>query len=121
MSTYSILPAELNLVVLKGDEFGMDVTFSTSLVSYTWDAKVFESTKTVNSNYPGGLSTEGDTAATFAVNVIDAAAGQLNLSLDETITAALSETTAYRWYLRGVAPGAVTRTYVSGTFTVRAP
>jgi len=121
MSTYSILPAELNLVVLKGDEFGMDVTFSTSLVSYTWDAKVFESTKTVNSNYPGGLSTEGDEAATFTVNVIDAAAGEINLALDETTTGGLSESTAYRWYLRGVAPGAVTRTYIAGTFTVRAP
>jgi hypothetical protein len=121
MSTYSILPAELNLVVLKGDEFTMDVTFSTSLVGYTWESEIFESTKTVNSNYPGGLSTEGDNAGTFTVTVSDAVAGELNLSLDETITAALSEATAYRWYLRGVAPGAVTRTYVSGTFTVRAP
>ena len=121
MSTYSVLPAELNLVALKGDEFGMDLDFSISLVSYTWQAEVFETTRTVNSNYPGGLSTEGDNAASFTVTVVDAAAGQLNLGLDETITAALSESTAYRWYLRGVAPGAVTRTYVSGTFTVRTP
>ncbi|MGA0336542.1 MAG: hypothetical protein ACO3LD_09845 [Luminiphilus sp.] len=121
MATYSVLPASLNLVVLKGDQFGMDVTFSTSLVSYTWESEVFESTKTVNSNYPGGLSTEGDTAATFTVNVVDAAAGELNLELDETTTASLNEATAYRWFLRGVAPGAVTRTYISGSFTVRAP
>lgn len=121
MATYSVLPAELNLVALKGDEFGMALGFSVSLVSYTWQAEIFETTRTVNSNYPGGLSTEGDSAASFAVTVVDAAAGQLNISLDETITAALSETTAYRWYLRGVAPGVVTRTYISGSFTVRAP
>lgn len=121
MATYSVLPAELNLVALKGDEFGMDLVFSVSLVSYTWQAEIFETTRTVNSNYPGGLSTEGDSAASFAVTVVDAAAGQLNISLDETITAALSETTAYRWYIRGVAPGVVTRTYISGSFTVRAP
>jgi hypothetical protein len=121
VSTYSVLPAELNLVALKGDQFGADFTFSISLVSYTWQAEVFETTRTVNSNYPGGLSTEGDTAATFAVNVVDAAAGELNLSLDETVTAGLEESTAYRWFLRGVAPGAVTRTYISGKFTVRTP
>lgn len=121
MSTYSVLPASLDLIVLKGDEFGMDLDFNISLTSFTWTAEVFESTKTVNSNYPGGLSTEGATAATFTVNVVDAANGQLNLALDETITDGLDEAVSYRWYLRGVSPGGVTRTYVSGSFTVRAP
>jgi len=121
VSTYSVLPATLDIVVLKGDEFGMDLDFNISLTSYTWTAEVFASTRTVNSNYPGGLSTEGATAATFTVNVVDAANGQLNLALDETTTGGLDEATAYRWFLRGVAPGAVTRTYISGSFTVRAP
>lgn len=121
MSTYSILPATLDIVVLKGDEFGMDLDFDTSLNSFAWTAEVFVSTRTVNSNYPGGLAIEGATAATFTVNVVDAANGQLNLALDETTTGGLDEATTYRWYLRGVAPGAVTRTYISGSFTVRAP
>jgi hypothetical protein len=121
MSTYSVLPASLDLVVIKGDEFGMDLAFDISLTSYTWTAEVYRSTRTANSNYPGGLSTEGPTAATFTVNVVNAANGQLNIAMDETTTDGLDEATAYRWFLRGVAPGAVTRTYISGSFTVRAP
>jgi len=121
MSIYSVLPASLDLVVLKGDQFGMDLDFDISLASFTWTAEVFSSARTVNSNYPGGLATQGATAATFTVNVVDAANGQLNLALDETVTEELDEATSYRWYLRGVAPGAVTRTYISGSFTVRAP
>jgi hypothetical protein len=30
-------------------------------------------------------------------------------------------TTKYRWYLRGVSPALVTRTYLSGTLTAFAP
>jgi hypothetical protein len=119
--SYSVLPASLDLVVLKGDEFGMTLDWSIDLTNFTWSAEIFSSARTVNSNYPGGLVTQGTTVATFTVTVIDAANGQLNLALDETTTAGLDEATAYRWFLRGVAPGAVTRTYISGSFTVRAP
>tara|TARA_B100001741_G_scaffold238488_1_gene199468 strand:+ start:1843 stop:2217 length:375 start_codon:yes stop_codon:yes gene_type:complete len=119
--TYSVLPATLDITALKGDEFGMDLNFSVNLSNYTWEAFVFKTRRTVNSQYPGGLNTQGETAVTFTVNVVDAANGELNLHLDETDTNDLDEAIAYRWLLRGVAPGSVTRTYVSGAFTVQAP
>lgn len=121
MASYSILPAELDLALIKGDEFACLLDFSIDLTAYTWSAIVFETTRTVSSAFPAGLNTQGDTAATFTIVEQDAAAGQLNLSLTETQTTALSETTPYRWLLRGVAPNDVTRTYVSGSFSVRAP
>lgn len=121
MASYSILPAELDLALIKGDEFAVLLDFSIDLTGYTWSAIVFETARTVSSAFPGGLNTQGNTAATFTIVEQDAAAGQINLTLQEATTAALSETQTYRWLLRGVAPGDVTRTYVSGSFTVRAP
>jgi hypothetical protein len=52
---------------------------------------------------------------------VNAAAGQVNLSLTEIQTAALNPATNYRWYLRGVSPAMVTRTYLSGTLKAYAP
>jgi len=120
MATLSLLPATLDLVITQGDEFGVLFDFSTDLTNYSWSAIVYETTRTANSQFPGGIDTVGVTAATFTVTEVDAAAGQLNLSLQEDVTTGLSEIQTYRWYLRGVAPGTVTRTYVSGTFSVKA-
>lgn len=121
MASFTVLPATLDIALIRGDEFACQLDFSIDLTSYSWAALVFETARTVSTAFPGGLDTQGDTAATFAVSVTDAAAGQLSLALTETQTASLNEATPYRWMLRGVAPGDVTRTYVSGSFTVRAP
>ena len=120
MASLSFLPATLDLAVTQGDEFGLSLDFSIDLSNYSWTAIVYETTRTVSSQFPGGIDTTGDTAATFTVTEVDAAAGEINLTLQESVTAALDETQTYRWYLRGVAPGSVTRTYVSGTFSVKA-
>ncbi len=120
-NTYEITPAELNLVGIKGDEFSVSLNFSISLTNYTWTAFVFESTRTVNNAYPSGIDIQGTTAESFNVNVTDAADGEMTLTLQETQTDALDPIKTYRWLLRGVAPGAITRTYVSGSFTVRTP
>jgi len=53
--------------------------------------------------------------------VTSAALGQLVLSLTETQTAALSPTKSYRWFFRGVSPGTVTRTYLSGVVSPTSP
>jgi hypothetical protein len=119
--TFSTAPAELNLITVTGDEFACALDFSIDLTNYSWTAYVFESTRTVNNAFPAGIDVQGDTAQSFNVNVTDADEGELTISLTEIQTAALSTVTTYRWLLRGVAPGAVTRTYLSGTFTVRAP
>lgn len=121
MATLSLLPATLDISLTQGDEFAVLLDFSIDITGYSWTAIVFETNRTVNSQFPGGIDTVGDTAATLTVTEQDAASGQLNLSMQESVTAGLSETSTYRWYLRGVAPGDVTRTYVSGSFAVRSP
>ena len=121
MKSFSIEPAQLDLTVVKGDEFSVAFDFDTDLTSYTWESIVFKSGRTVNTSHPGGVDTQGDTVETFTTSVTNASNGELTISLTETQTAALSESQLYRWRLRGVAPGSVTRTYISGIFTLRAP
>lgn len=121
MATYSTIPAELNVTLVKGDEWGVSLDFDIDLTGYTFNAIVFATTRTVSTAFPGGIDTEGATAATIAVTFTDLANGQLGLSLTEAQTESLDEASTYRWYLRGVAPGTITRTYISGSFTVRSP
>ena len=121
MSEFIALPGPLNISLTVGDEFGMLADLSIDTTGFTWTAIVYEAATTVSFVNPSGVSTQGATAATFAITVVNAAAGQVNLSLTEIQTAALSPATTYRWYLRGVSPGIVTRTYLSGTLKAYAP
>ena len=121
MATFDTVPAQLDVTLIKGDEWGCSLDFSIDLTGYTFSAAIFATTRTVSTAYPGGLDTQGATAETIAVTYTDLASGQIGLSLTEAQTDALDETATYRWYLRGVAPGTITRTYVSGSFTVRSP
>jgi hypothetical protein len=119
--TFNALPGSLNISLTTGDEFGMLADLDIDTTSFTWTALVYETATTVSFVNPSGVSTQGTTAATFTVTVVNAAAGQVNLSLTEIQTAALNPATNYRWYLRGVSPAMVTRTYLSGTLKAYAP
>jgi hypothetical protein len=119
--TFNALPGTLNISLTTGDEFGMLADLDIDTTSFTWTAIIYETATTVSFVNPSGVSTQGTTAATFTVTVVNAAAGQVNLSLTEIQTAALNPATNYRWYLRGVSPAMVTRTYLSGTLKAYAP
>ena len=119
--TFNALPGTLNISLTTGDEFGMLADLDIDTTNFTWTALVYETATTVSFVNPSGVSTQGTTAATFTVTVVNAAAGQVNLSLTEIQTAALNPATNYRWYLRGVSPAMVTRTYLSGTLKAYAP
>jgi hypothetical protein len=121
MSEFIALPGTLNISLTVGDEFGMLADLDIDTTGFTWTAIVYATTTTVSFVTPGGIPSQGATAATFSVTVVNAAAGQVNLSLTELQTTALSPATSYRWYLRGVSPGLVTRTYLSGTLKAYAP
>jgi hypothetical protein len=118
---FSALPGTLNILLTVGDEFGMLADLDIDTTGFTWTAIVYEVSTSVSFNNPSGVSTQGATAATFTVTTVNAAAGQVNLSLTENQTAAFVPSTSYRWYLRGVSPAQVTRTYLSGTLTAYAP
>ena len=119
--TFNALPGSLNISLTTGDEFGMLADLSIDTTGFTWTAIVYETATSVSFVNPSGVSTQGATAATFTVTVVNAAAGQVNLSLTEVQTVALNPATNYRWYLRGVSSAMVTRTYLSGTLKAYAP
>lgn len=121
MSQFSALPGTLGINLTVGDEFSMGVDLSIDATGFTWSAIIYEVVTSVSFANPSGVNTAGTTAATFTVSVTSAAAGQLNLSLTETQTGSLDPAKKYRWYLRGVSSGQVTRTYLSGTLTAYAP
>ena len=119
--SFIALPGSLDISLTTGDEFGMLADLDIDTTSFTWTALIYETANTVSFVNPSGVPTQGATAATFTVTVVNAAAGQVNLSLTEIQTATFSPATTYRWYLRGVSPALVTRTYLSGTLKAYAP
>jgi hypothetical protein len=121
MAEFNALPGSLSISLTTGDEFGMLADLDIDTTGFTWTAIAYETATSVSFVTPGGVSTQGATAATFTVTVMNAAAGQVNLALTELQTAALNPATNYRWYLRGVSPLSVTRTYLSGTLKAYAP
>lgn len=117
MADYAIVPSELNIQFVRGDEFGMLLDFDVDLTGYQFDAVVYE----VGSVTNGVISGVSGSADDFAITIIDLATGRLNLSLTEAQTQGFVLDKSYRWYLRWTAPGVVKRTVLSGEITVGDP
>lgn len=106
-STYSVLPGVMNLAFKRSNDFSTLIDFDgTTLVGYTVTASV---TSLVT----------GAAVVPFTTTVSDASAGQVNIALTDTQTAALPAGT-YGWQLDWTAPGSVQRTALSGTVEVYA-
>jgi hypothetical protein len=105
-STYSLLPGAMNLAFKKAGDFSTLIDFDVSLVSYSVTASI---TSLVT----------GASVLPFTASITDASAGQVNIALSDTQTAALAAGT-YGWQLDWVAPGSVQRTALSGTVEVYA-
>lgn len=104
MPTAANLPGYLALALRKGDSYGTLIDFSIDVTGHAWDAVVYS------------LST-GASVAEPAVTVVDASAGQVNVSLTHTQTAGLAAGT-YGWRLESTAPGDTRRTYLQGVCEV---
>lgn len=118
---FSALPGTLNISLTVGDEFGMLADLDIDCTSFTWTAVIYEVSTSISFANPSGVNTQGSTVGNFTVTEVNAANGQVNLSLTEIQTATFNPATKYRWFLRGVSPAQVTRTYLSGTLTAYAP
>jgi Flp pilus assembly protein TadG len=105
-STFSQLPGTMNLAFKRANDFSSLIDFDTTLAGYTVTASV---TSLVT----------GATVVPFTTTVSDASAGQINIALTDTQTAALPSGT-YGWQLDWTAPGSVQRTALSGTLEVYA-
>lgn len=111
MAEYALLPSELNVSFVRGDQFGMLLTFDRDLTDYEFTANIYRVDEITNQIVVGA-----DTVADFTVTEVDLANGKIDLSLTEEQTQALDQTLIYRWYLRWVrTPDVVTRTPISGT------
>jgi methenyltetrahydromethanopterin cyclohydrolase len=106
-STYSLLPGTMNLAFKRNGDFATLIDFDgTTLVGYTATASI---TSLVT----------GTTVTPFTTTITDASAGQVQIALTDTQTAALAAGT-YGWQLDWVAPGSIQRTALSGTVEVYA-
>ena len=122
--TYEILPAELDLAFIKGDEFGMVLAVdATDLTGYSYDTKIYSlTTVSVGGGLGAGVaSAAGATVVAFTVTPVTLTAGQVNLSLTETQTNSLTAGAEYRWWFKTITPGNVTRTILAGDVSVRVP
>lgn len=104
MPTAANLPGYLGLAFRRGDTYGTLVDFSINVTGHTWDAAVYS------------LNT-GATVVEPTVAVVNAASGQVNVSLTDTQTAGLAAGT-YGWRLESTAPGDTRRTYLQGVCEV---
>lgn len=112
MADYALLPQNLNLSFIRGDEFWFTVDASIDLTGYQFSSSIYKVTNVTN-----GVVTGTQEVGQFTITPIDLSTGQLTLSLQENQTTALSATDSLRWYLRWVGPGVVTRTVLSGRLT----
>lgn len=112
MADYALLPQNLNLSFIRGDEFWFTIDADIDLTGYQFSSSIYKVTSVTN-----GVITGTQEVAQFTITPINLATGQLNLSLQETQTAALTTTEKLRWYFRWVGPGVVTRTVLSGNLT----
>jgi len=116
MTTYSVLPDTLNLVFVQGDELSVLLDFDIDLTGYTFEAKIIKVLV-----LEGGNVLQYEDEVSFTQTPVDLSEGTINLSLQENQTAALDLNVPYRWFMRWVAPGTITRTVLSGTVSVVSP
>lgn len=110
MATFTQLPGTLDLSFVKGDEINFAVDFDVDLTGYTLEAAIYNS----------GVAA-ATVVATPTITATSLTNGQLGIGLTETQTNALAAGGRFRWYLRWVTPGNVTRTVLAGNVNVANP
>lgn len=115
MATISQLPAPVTLRKFRGDELDVTLDFDIDLSGYTFANDIYRLEPVA---VGGGVTeTQAVSYGSFTVTNVSLANGQIKMSLSETASSDL-DAGSYRWYLRWVAPGTVTRTVLNGTLEV---
>jgi hypothetical protein len=121
LSTFSQLPGDLGLTFVSGDELNVAVNLQRNVQNYQFSSYIYRSDLVSTGGGDGSFSTIGATVVQPTIGIVDASAGSMVIGLSETQTAQLIPGNSYRWFLRWVAPGEITRTIVSGDVTAVAP
>lgn len=106
---------------MPGDECNVALNLQRSVAGYTFTSFIYQTNITGTGGGAGSISSFGQTVTAPTIGITDTATGSMILGLSENQTALLSPGTNYRWFLRWVAPGEITRTIVSGSVTAVAP
>lgn len=122
-ATFSLLPGQLDVTFVAGDEANVAITLGVNITAYTLQSAVYvASTGGFQGGGGGTVSTVGATAATPTIEVVTASTGSIIWSLNETQTASLNPSIKYLWYLRWITPSTtMTRTILAGSCIPRAP
>lgn len=121
MATFSQLPGELSIQLVPGDEVNIALNLQRSVAGYSFTSFIYQSSVAGSGGGVSSFSGIGQTVTAPTIGVVDASTGSMILGLSEAQTALLSPSEGYRWYLRWVAPGVITRTIISGSVTAVAP
>jgi hypothetical protein len=119
LPTLSQLPGELNVQVVVGDELNIPVSLYIDARGFTWECFVYYLYDVTSGG--GVVSQTRYNVLQPTVGIVNATTGSLVIGLSEAQTTQLYPNYAYRWYLRWVATGQITRTIVSGTLTASYP
>jgi hypothetical protein len=122
-NTFSLLPGQLDVTFVVGDEVNVSINLGVNITGYTLQSAVYvASTGGFQGGGGGTVATVGATAATPTIQVVTASTGSIIWSLTEAQTAALTPAINYLWYLRWVTPSTtMTRTILAGACIPRAP
>jgi hypothetical protein len=122
-NVFSLLPGQLDVTFVVGDEVNVSIALGVNITGYTLQSAVYvASTGGFQGGGGGTVSTVGATAATPTIQVVTASTGSIIWSLTEAQTAALTPAIKYLWYLRWVTPSTtMTRTILAGACIPRAP
>lgn len=121
MAQFTQLPAELGVTFVSGDEVNISLDFSSNLTGHTFQNVIYVTGNIASGGGSGFVNTIGETVTSFSITETNLSEGRVGLSLTEEQTSMLTPANSYRWYLRWVSPGNVTRTVLSGPVTPVAP
>lgn len=116
------IPAELPIELVRGDELSFVVRVNADLTGYTITAGVFNAAVTEwtpdDDEFAPDLEVDIETVT---IGEEEVTRTDITVSFTEEHTEALSVRQSWRWYLRWVSPGNVTRAFVSGEVRSRNP
>jgi hypothetical protein len=122
MATVSQLPGVLDFQLVKGDECTVALNLGINITGYTFTSVIYSTVVTgVGAGAGGSITRVGATVTQPTIGIVAPTAGSMLVGISEVQTNLLDPGTTYRWYLRSVAPGDVTRTLLAGSFTTVAP
>ena len=121
MSTFSQLPGQLDIQAVPSDEWNIAINLQRDITNYTFTSYIYKSATIGTGGGTGAINSIGTTVVAPTIGIVNAATWSMVIGISEAQSALLSPSESYRWYLRWVAPGDITRTIVSGSVTAVAP